>query len=44
MPPDRVPRLDAADLLGPAREVEIVHNGRVYRLRLTASGKLILTA
>jgi hemin uptake protein HemP len=26
------------------REVLIVHNGREYRLRLTQSGKMILTA
>ncbi|MFM2091620.1 MAG: Hemin uptake protein hemP [Planctomycetota bacterium] len=44
MPVEPTPRVDAAELLGGSREVEIVHNGRVYRLRLTASGKLILTA
>ena len=31
-------------LLGPNRELVIMHNGREYRLRLTQSGKLILTA
>ena len=31
-------------LLGEARELVIVHNGREYRLRLTQNGKLILTA
>ncbi len=31
-------------LLGPSRELLIVHNGREYRLRLTQNGKLILTA
>ncbi len=31
-------------LLGSARELLIVHNGREYRLRLTQNGKLILTA
>ena len=31
-------------LLGPGRELVIVHNGREYRLRLTQNGKLILTA
>ena len=40
-PPTRV-RSDT--LLGKARELLIVHNGREYRLRLTQNGKLILTA
>ena len=31
-------------LLGPSRELIIVHNGREYRLRLTQNDKLILTA
>jgi len=31
-------------LLGPRKELIIVHNGREYRLRLTQNGKLILTA
>jgi hemin uptake protein HemP len=31
-------------LLGPRRELVILHNGREYRLRLTQNGKLILTA
>ncbi|MEA3193157.1 MAG: Hemin uptake protein hemP [Betaproteobacteria bacterium] len=31
-------------LLGPSRELVIVHNGREYRLRLTQNDKLILTA
>ncbi len=39
--PDRV-RSDT--LLGKARELVIVHNGREYRLRMTQNGKLILTA
>jgi hemin uptake protein HemP len=30
-------------LLGPGPEALIEHTGSVYRLRLTASGKLILT-
>ncbi|MET3604211.1 hemin uptake protein HemP [Sphaerotilus sulfidivorans] len=37
------PRLSSRDLLGPAREVEIEHEGMLYRLRVTALGKLILT-
>ena len=36
-------RWRSADLLGPARTVEIAHGQTVYRLRLTALGKLILT-
>ena len=38
------PRMTAAELFGTAREVIIEHNGREYRLRLTAHGKLLLTA
>jgi hemin uptake protein HemP len=37
-------RIDVRELLGVRREVLIVHGGREYRLRLTSSGKLILTA
>ncbi|MFM2346441.1 MAG: hemin uptake protein HemP [Pseudomonadota bacterium] len=37
------PRLSSRDLLGQAREVEIEHEGMLYRLRITALGKLILT-
>ncbi len=40
-PPKRVP---SESLLGQAKELLIVHNGREYRLRLTQNGKLILTA
>jgi hemin uptake protein HemP len=36
-------RLSTADLFRHRREVLIEHAGRVYRLRLTSSGKLILT-
>jgi hemin uptake protein HemP len=39
--PRRV-RIEA--LVGAARELIIVHNGREYRLRITRTGKLILTA
>lgn len=39
-----VPRLALRELLRDHHEIEIVHAGRIYRLRLTASGKLILTA
>jgi hemin uptake protein HemP len=38
------PRILSEQLLGRFREIVIVHNGREYRLRLTQSGKLILTA
>jgi hemin uptake protein HemP len=37
-------RVELHDLLRDQHELEIVHAGRIYRLRLTASGKLILTA
>ena len=37
-------RITSDALLGPRRELVIVHNGREYRLRLTQNGKLILTA
>ena len=37
-------RVQSEDLLGRARELLIVHNGREYRLRQTLNGKLILTA
>jgi hemin uptake protein HemP len=37
-------RTTSEALLGPERELVIVHNGREYRLRLTQNGKLILTA
>jgi len=37
------PRLNSESLLGGSREIEIEHAGQVYRLRLTALGKLILT-
>lgn len=35
--------IDSATLLGPRGEVFIVHQQQVYRLRVTAQGKLILT-
>jgi hemin uptake protein HemP len=37
-------RVTSETLLGPHKELVIVHNGREYRLRLTQNGKLILTA
>ena len=36
-------RVSSDSLLSGAQEVEIEHNGAVYRLRQTALGKLILT-
>jgi hemin uptake protein HemP len=37
-------RVDSESLLGVAKALLIVHNGREYQLRLTQNGKLILTA
>lgn len=37
-------RVPSDKLLGDAKELVIVHNGREYRLRRTQNGKLILTA
>ena len=37
-------RIASDALLGAARQVVIVHNGREYLLRQTQAGKLILTA
>jgi hemin uptake protein HemP len=37
-------RIASRELLGERGELVIEHNGREYRLRLTQSGKLILTA
>ena len=38
--PPRV--LNSADLLGGAREVQIRHEEKIYRLQVTRNGKLIL--
>ncbi len=38
-----VPVADSIDLLKGGRELRIQHGSQVYRLRLTASEKLILT-
>jgi len=43
-PRKAAPKVASATLLGPYRELVIVHNGREYRLRLTQNDKLILTA
>ena len=42
--PEPQKRVSSHALLGEGRELVILHNGREYRLRLTQSGKLILTA
>lgn len=36
-------RIDSKTLLGAAQEIEINHVGKIYRLRRTSLGKLILT-
>ncbi len=44
--PQHVPRprrLKVSDLLAGEREAILEHSGQDYRLRITASGKLILT-
>jgi hemin uptake protein HemP len=33
----------SSELFGPSRELFITHQGTYYRLRITKSGKLILT-
>jgi hemin uptake protein HemP len=38
------PTIESRDLLGGRPEVVIRHEGRLYRLRRTRLGKLILTA
>jgi hemin uptake protein HemP len=42
--PEAPRRVMSETLLGTRGELVIVHNGREYRLRVTQSGKLILTA
>ncbi len=37
-------RIKSSDLFQQTREVEIDHEGRIYRLRMTQLNKLILTA
>jgi hemin uptake protein HemP len=36
-------RIDSRDLFAGTRELAITHRGEIYRLRLTAQNKLILT-
>ena len=40
--PQRTTAYSTAELFGGAREIEIEHNGEIYRLRITRQGKLIL--
>lgn len=40
--PQRTTVYSTAELFGGAREIEIEHNGEIYRLRITRQGKLIL--
>ena len=35
--------IDVAALFGRANEIRLLHRGQEYRLRITKSGKLILT-
>lgn len=42
--PAPVRRITSATLMQDQREVEIEHNNKIYRLRVTQLGKLILTA
>jgi hemin uptake protein HemP len=37
-------RVTSVDLFSGAREIVIEHDGRLYQLRITQNGKLILTA
>lgn len=41
---EQLPRLNSRDLMQQRREIEIDHEGRIYRLRITQLNKLILTA
>lgn len=42
--PQPILRMNSRDVLRHAREIEIDHEGRIYRLRITQLNKLILTA
>lgn len=43
LPGTPLPCVPSRALFGSAREVHIDHEGQLYRLRITALGKLILT-
>ena len=42
--PDSMPRLKSCELMQREKEIEIDHEGKIYRLRVTRLNKLILTA
>ena len=44
LPLSQVDIVDSRRLLGAKGELQILHGNRLYRLRVTMSGKLILTA
>ncbi|GGA39027.1 hemin uptake protein HemP [Pelagibacterium lentulum] len=41
-PSERPQTISSAKLFGEAQEIEIDHDGTLYRLRITRQGKLIL--
>lgn len=41
--PNEIRTVSSAELLAGQRELLIEHAGQIYRLRITATGKLILT-
>ncbi len=41
--PSQLPLVDSEILFGDSREIQISHRGEIYRLRITAQQKLILT-
>ncbi|MDZ7603570.1 MAG: hemin uptake protein HemP [Hoeflea sp.] len=38
----KMPVFDSAQLFGPSSEIGILHQGSLYRLKITRQGKLIL--
>ena len=42
-PVSATPVVDIADIVGAGREAHILHDGQIYRLRITSNRKLILT-
>lgn len=38
-----IPCIDSGDLFANQREIRITHRGEIYRMRITAQQKLILT-
>lgn len=39
----QISKVYSSELLGSTREIFIIHRGEEYRLRVTSSGKLLLT-